>query len=77
MSGRKRTLQDYYTLANSRNFKWAGSEFPKHTHVKTTWKCSSEHVWQAAYHDIQQGNGCPYCSGKFVKTEDDYHLLAK
>ena len=37
------------------------------TNTKVWWKCSSEHEWPATiYSRAINGNGCPYCSGRFV-----------
>lgn len=76
MSKRKME-KDYHLLAESRGFKWVGGILPKNTHTKTLWECKELHRWGAKYHDIHGDNGCPYCSGKAKKTEEDYRLLAK
>lgn len=73
---RKKTLQDYFDLAQKRDFVWVGAEFPKNTHTNTTWRCSLGHEWVTTYHAILTGNGCPYCSDKYKKTETDYLILA-
>ncbi|MDY6313600.1 MAG: zinc-ribbon domain-containing protein [Clostridia bacterium] len=33
---------------------------------KAWWKCSKGHEWQATIVSRKNGNGCPYCSGKYV-----------
>lgn len=39
---------------------------------KVWWKCSNGHEWQATIARRNQGNGCPYCSGRYrVKGEND------
>lgn len=73
----KKTKQDYYELAKSRGFKWISFEVPKKVNTKTWWKCKNEHRFEMGYSSIQQGRGCPYCSGVVKKTEKDYHELAK
>lgn len=69
--------KDYYKLAKDRRFKWAGVMLPKNTTIPTLWECEKGDRWEAAYRDIQQGNGCPYCSGLVRKVEKDYHYLAE
>jgi len=69
--------KDYHKLAKSRGFKWISEVLPKDTHAVTLWECGERHRWKARYSDIQQGSGCPVCSGLVKKTEKDYHELAK
>lgn len=66
----------YKLLAKQRGFKWIG---PKviNTQTRTTWECKLGHRWETSYGNIQQGYGCPYCSGKARKTPDDYTKLAR
>lgn len=45
--------------------------------TKTWWRCLEGHEWEAPYNGIQQGKGCPVCSGNVPKTAKDYHELAK
>jgi very-short-patch-repair endonuclease len=71
-----KTLQDYHDLAESRGFKCLNPEVPT-TKTKTTWQCAEGHTWEADYHSIQQGTGCPYCAGKAPKTPKDYYHLAE
>ena len=73
---RRKTEQDYYDLAREKGFEWIG-KYPKDTGVKTEWQCTERHIWNAAYHKISQGYGCPYCFGNARKTEQDYHNVAK
>lgn len=67
---------DYHSLAAARGFQWLGPPV-RDTSIKTAWQCSHGHTWQTAYNTIQQGSGCPVCSGHARKTEADYHALAK
>jgi hypothetical protein len=30
--------------------------------TKTGWQCGQGHQWQARYHDLRAGRGCPYCA---------------
>jgi hypothetical protein len=41
------------------------------------WKCSNGHQWGIGYGAIQSGKGCPYCSRKVPKIEQDYIRLAE
>jgi hypothetical protein len=56
-----KTKNDYQDLANKKGFTWIGHELPENTKTKTTWQCSKNHVFDAPYHGLQQGNGCPTC----------------
>jgi very-short-patch-repair endonuclease len=71
-----KTALDYHTLAEGRRFRWVGPEV-SNIHTKTSWECEKGHQWQATYHNIQQGSGCPVCAGKVPKTPADYHALAE
>ncbi len=43
---------------------------------KVWWKCSKGHEWQATIGSRNGGNGCPYCSGRFVvKGENDLQAI--
>ncbi len=33
---------------------------------KVWWECSKAHEWQARIADRRNGNGCPYCSGRYA-----------
>jgi predicted Zn-ribbon and HTH transcriptional regulator len=73
----KKTEKDYYDLAEYREFEWVGWVLPKNIKDITLWECKKcKYIWKARYNDIQQGSGCPDCSGKARKTEEDYHKLA-
>ena len=36
------------------------------SHKKVWWRCSQGHEWQATISNRQNGNGCPYCSGRYI-----------
>ena len=75
--GRKRlTLQDAHNLAESRGFKFLSPVF-KNVTTKHLWGCTQGHEWLTKYNDIQQGHGCPHCSGNFRKTIQHAHNLAE
>ena len=43
---------------------------------KVWWKCNKGHEWQATIYDRENGNGCPYCSGRYtVKGENDLQTI--
>jgi len=43
---------------------------------KVWWKCSKGHEWQATIGSRNNGNGCPYCSGRVaVKGENDLQAI--
>ena len=57
------TPADYHALAEERGLRWIGPEVPNNR-SKTGWECEQGHQWEAAYSNIQQGSGCPFCWGK-------------
>jgi len=71
-----KNIKDAHNLAIFRGFKFLSLEF-KNTNTKHLWGCGQGHQWLAKYNDIQQGKGCLHCSGKFPKTIQDAHDLAK
>lgn len=74
---KRRTKPDkYHKLAKTRGFKWLGDKVINNN-AKTKWQCELGHKWHAPYSSIQQGYGCPYCSGNAPKKPEDYHQLAK
>lgn len=73
---RRKTEADYLHVAAERGFTWVGSMPPTVT-VNTTWQCANDHRWQAAYHDVRRGNGCPHCYGHTPLTATDYASVAR
>jgi L-alanine-DL-glutamate epimerase-like enolase superfamily enzyme len=71
-----KTAADYRALAEKRGFHLLGPE-ASNTKTKTNWGCEQGHRWEAPYHNIQQGHGCPICAGNIPKTSIDYHALAE
>ncbi len=69
--------QDYYDLAQSRDFKWISKKLPKGTMHKTRWQCQDGHEWDAKFDGIRGGQGCPHCYGNAKLIEQDYHALAQ
>ena len=65
----------YRELANLRGFKFVG-EHNGNTRVRVKWECDEGHQFDATYHDIRRGGGCPVCSHRVVKDSEDYHTLA-
>ena len=51
-----------------RNEGLTPSQVMQGTKKQVWWKCAEGHEWQAAIVDRNQGNGCPYCANKKVKT---------
>ena len=41
-------------------------DFSANSGVKVWWKCAKGHEWQVRITDRNNGNGCPYCSGRYV-----------
>jgi hypothetical protein len=71
----RKQSKDYHALARERGFQWLGPSV-RNNKTNTKWYCSQGHTWEARYHDIRKGNGCPHCSKRVPKTEADYHTLA-
>ena len=72
---------DYHTLAEKHSFRWLGPKGAT-AHTKTTWECGQGHRWEAPYHGIQQGRGCPVCGVERRAKQrrnkpDDYRALAQ
>lgn len=69
--GAPKTPTDYEALAEARGFVWLGPETST-TMLKTTWQCSRGHRWQAHYHSIRNGSGCPDCArlNRLAKSSD-------
>jgi very-short-patch-repair endonuclease len=57
---RRKKPADYHALAEERSFRWLGPKV-SNSHTKTNWECEQSHRWEATYHAIQQGRGCPVC----------------
>ncbi len=67
-------------LAKEWNYEKNINLKPEHitanSHKKVWWKCNKGHEWQATVVSRNKGNGCPYCSGRFVvKTENDLQTI--
>jgi uncharacterized Zn-finger protein len=45
------------------------------------WLCDKGHEWEAEINSRKEGNGCPYCSGRYASSDNNlatlYPLLAK
>ena len=80
---RRRTIADYYELAESRGYTWLGKTLPENTRFcKTKWKCSCGHVWFTTFATIRDGSSCPKCSVRRMadrkrKHRDDYLRLGE
>jgi hypothetical protein len=74
-SNRPKEEDDYRELARERGLTWLGP-MVANIHIKTRWRCGSTHEWETCYNVIQQGSGCPYCTGTAEKQPADFHALA-
>ncbi len=68
------------TLANEWNYEKNGILKPEcftaHSNKKVWWRCSKGHKWQAAIANRNDGDGCPYCSGRYaVIGENDLQTI--
>ncbi len=48
----------------SKNDELAPNNVVAHSDKKVWWLCKKGHEWMAVIKDRQNGNGCPYCSGR-------------
>jgi len=46
------------------------------SHKKVWWRCLQVHEWQATIANRSSGQGCPYCSGKRVNTDNSLQTIA-
>ena len=42
---------------------------------KVWWRCEKGHEWKANISDRNNGNGCPYCAGRFVCDDNSLQTL--
>ena len=68
------------TLANEWNYEKNGILKPEcftaHSNKKVWWRCSKGHEWQAVIANRNDGDGCPYCSGRYaVIGENDLQTI--
>lgn len=48
------------------------TDFKSGSHKRVWWQCKKGHEWEATIDSRSRGNGCPYCSGRYVvKGEND------
>ena len=43
---------------------------------KVWWLCEKNHEWEAVINSRSSGVGCPYCSGKYVSSENNLQTLS-
>lgn len=63
-------------LANDWDYEKNGQLKPidvlSNSHKKVSWKCNNGHSWESTIADRNNGNGCPYCSGRYaIKGRND------
>ena len=68
------------TLAKEWNYEKNGNLKPEYlvanSRKKAWWKCDNGHEWQATIVSRNRGNGCPYCSSRYVaKGESDLQTI--
>lgn len=72
----RKTAADYHALAATRGWTWLGPAVTT-SRASTRWRCAAGHVLAMRYSNVQQGTGCPACSGRARKTAADYRALAR
>jgi len=72
----KKTIGHIHKLAQTRGFICLSYEAIGMGR-KYRWQCSTcNHIWTTSANSIQQGSGCPGCSGKAKRTVSDFKKLA-
>jgi len=67
-AGNKKTTKDEFNKKlSTRNIIMIGEY--KNAHVKTLFKCESNHEWMTTPNSVIRGTGCPTCSGNKRKTK--------
>jgi predicted lactoylglutathione lyase len=72
----KKTIKDYYILAESRGFKFLSTEV-NGVNNKYLWECVKGHQWNATRGSIKKGHGCPSCCGLTPKNIEDVKKIAE
>lgn len=54
----------------TRNGQLTPYDVTKHSNKKVWWLCAKGHQWQAVINNRIRGDGCPYCSGKAVCSDN-------
>ena len=72
----RKTPSDYRALAATRGWTWLGPAVTS-SRATTRWRCAAGHVVSARYSNVQQGTGCPACSGRARKTAADFRALGR
>jgi len=73
---KKLTIQDMQQLAENRGGRCL-SDVYVNAHSELLWQCAEGHEWMAVPNRIQQGAGCPKCSGNARLTIQEMHRLAE
>jgi hypothetical protein len=71
-----KVLLDYQELAKSKRGIYILDFIPRNTHLKINgWKCESNHIWSATYHNINSNKWCPLCcKNNFSKGQIEWLL---
>lgn len=65
---RKKTIQDAHDLAEKNDGKCLSLEYIG-ANKDLWWKCKNEHLWKAAYCEINRGKWCKICSSRKLTIE--------
>ncbi len=61
---------------HEKNNGLSSTEVTPSSNKKVWWRCSEGHEWEATINNRTHGNGCPYCSGRFiVKGKNDLQTV--
>jgi hypothetical protein len=71
----RKTETDYRDLAAERHMIWTGDVLPENVLAKTTWRCARGHSFEMRFANLQSGRGCPVCSQRYRRRQEDYQKL--
>ena len=72
---RAHSEDDYYRLAARQGLKYLGP-YPRNSKKHTNWQCAKGHKpWPVSYNSIDQGHGCPSCSGLRADFDNNLEVL--
>jgi hypothetical protein len=77
LARRAKTESEYREVGRARGIDWAGRVLPNNVLEHTEWHCHNGHLFLARYNDLQQGRGCPYCSGRAHRKRTDYDEIGR
>jgi hypothetical protein len=72
----KSTFEDAKKLAKMRGFQVLSKKYSG-VETKLLWQCKNKHAWEASYHNIKSGTGCPRCCGLIKSNIQEMREIAR